>query len=77
MNIKAEKILIIEQFQQINDIELIRAFKQLLNYGLKKEKELGIYTIPEEHKKIVRERIKNTKPEEMLNWDDVKDSFRL
>ncbi|HBX51626.1 MAG: hypothetical protein A2275_09965 [Bacteroidetes bacterium RIFOXYA12_FULL_35_11] len=77
MNIQAEKIQIIEQFREINDIELIRAVKLLLNYGLKKEKELSVYNIPEEHKQLVRDRIKNTKPENMLNWDDVKDNFRL
>lgn len=35
--------------------------------------------IPEEHKAIVRERIEKSKvnPERLLNWDQVKDSFRL
>ncbi len=34
--------------------------------------------IPEKHKSIVRERIKKSKdnPEEILSWDEVKDSFR-
>lgn len=31
--------------------------------------------IPEEHKKIVLDRIKNTKEEDFLKWDDVKDKF--
>ena len=75
MNIQAQKSLIIEQFKQIDDVDLIKAIKQLLNYAVKKQ--TADFDIPEEHKKIVRERIKNTKPEDMLNWDDVKDNFRV
>lgn len=46
-------------------------FEQL---GLKAEME---YDIPEEHKEIVRERIKrsNENPELLLDWDTVKDNF--
>jgi len=35
--------------------------------------------IPEEHKEIVRERIRKSKanPERLLNWDEVKDNFKL
>ncbi len=35
--------------------------------------------IPEEHKAIVRERIKksNQNPEGLLDWDQVQDNFRL
>ncbi len=33
--------------------------------------------IPEEHKEIVRQRIKNTSKEDLLDWDEVKDTFRL
>lgn len=45
-------------------------------------KELGFEVqeeieIPVEHKNIVRERIRTSKenPDQLLNWDDVKDSF--
>lgn len=31
--------------------------------------------IPKEHQKIVLDRIKNTKEEDFLKWDDVKDKF--
>jgi hypothetical protein len=46
-------------------------FEQL---GLETEME---YDIPEEHKEIVRERIKrsNENPELLLDWDTVKDNF--
>jgi len=35
--------------------------------------------IPEEHKEIVRERIRksNASPDRLLNWDEVKDNFKL
>ncbi len=37
------------------------------------------FDIPEEHKEIVRERVRksNENPELLLNWDDVKDKFSL
>jgi hypothetical protein len=46
-------------------------FEQL---GLEAEME---YDIPEEHKEIVRERIKrsNENPELLLDWDTIKDNF--
>lgn len=31
--------------------------------------------IPEQHKTLVRERIKNSKASELLDWDNVKDDF--
>lgn len=47
-------------------------------------KQLGIEVsgdteIPEEHKAIVRERIKKAEqnPERLLDWEQVKDDFRL
>ncbi len=45
-------------------------FKQL---GLEVSDEEVV--IPEEHKEIVLERIQNTKEEDLLNWDDIKDDF--
>ncbi len=37
------------------------------------------FDIPEEHKKIVMERMKKSKenPERLLDWDSVKDNFIL
>ncbi|MFZ9846522.1 MAG: hypothetical protein ACO3EE_00035 [Flavobacteriales bacterium] len=32
-------------------------------------------SIPEQHKKLVRNRVKSTKKENLLNWNKVKDSF--
>ncbi len=36
-----------------------------------------IMDIPEKHKILVRERIKKTKPNEMLDWDKVQNNFKL
>lgn len=53
---------------------VLELFEQL---GLEASSE--VVEIPEEHKAIVRERIRKSKenPERLLNWDQVKDSFRL
>ena len=33
------------------------------------------FPIPEEHKALVRKRIKNSKSTELLDWDKIKDDF--
>lgn len=35
------------------------------------------YTVPEWQREIVRERIKNTKPEEYLSWEEVRQQLKL
>lgn len=52
-------------------IELIRS----LGF-VKIEEEQELY-IPEAHKQLVRDRIKNSKPEDFKNWDEIKNSFKL
>ncbi len=44
--------------------------------GLEKTDELEI---PEAHKEIIRERIRKSKenPDRLLNWEEVKDTFRV
>lgn len=39
----------------------------------------SVLDIPEEHKKIVRKRIADSdkNPERLLDWNDVKDEFKL
>lgn len=51
---------------------LVKKFKYQL---VKKVDEEQLYTIPEEHKKLVRERIKNSKNSDLLDWEKVKDDF--
>jgi hypothetical protein len=42
MDINAERSLIIEELQQINDISLLRALKHMIHYGLKSEGRISI-----------------------------------
>jgi hypothetical protein len=55
-----------------------------LGFFMELIKHLGIEVseereIPEEHKAIVRDRIKKSRqnPERLLDWDQVQDSFKL
>lgn len=76
MNIQAEKTIIIEQFRQVNDVNLIHAIKYMLDYALKKEKESHV--IPETHQKLVMERFDKVrkKPERLLDWDEAKKTLK-
>ena len=72
MNVQAEKAIIIEQFRQINDINLIHAIKKMLDYALKKEQES--LEVPEAHQKLVMKRFNKVRkdPERLLDWDEAK-----
>jgi hypothetical protein len=76
MNIQAEKAIIIEQFRQVNDINLIHAIKNMLDYALKKEQEH--FDIPEAHQKLVMERFDKVRndPERLLDWDEAKKTLK-
>jgi Putative addiction module component len=77
MDIQAQKAIIIEQFKQINDIDLLNTIKSILDYAMHKEKADPDTEIPESHKEIVRKRIKkyeNT-PESYLSWEDVENKM--
>ena len=72
MNVQAEKAIIIEQFRQINDINLIHAIKKMLDYALKKEQES--LEVPEAHQKLVMKRFNKVRkaPERLLDWDEAR-----
>ena len=76
MNIQAQKVIIIEQFKQVNDENLINAIKSMLDYALKKEKD--VFDIPEVHQKLVMERFDKVRknPERLLDWDKAKNSLK-
>lgn len=76
MNIQTQKAIIIEQFKQVDDVNLINAVKNLLDYALKKEKD--VFNIPEEHKKLVLDRFDKVrkKPERLLDWDKAKKTLK-
>ncbi|HES59224.1 MAG TPA: hypothetical protein ENO18_02235 [Caldithrix sp.] len=76
MNIQAEKAIIIEQFRKVNDVNLIRAIKNMLDYALKKEQES--LEIPEAHQKMVMERFDKVRkdPDRLLDWDKAKKTLK-
>lgn len=76
MDIQAEKAIIIEQFKQVNDINLIHAIKSMLDYAQKRDAD--IYDVPDEHQKLVMERFDQIRqnPERLLDWDEVKKNLK-
>ena len=76
MNIQAQKSIIIEQFKQVDDVNLINAIKSMLDYALKKEKE--DIDIPLAHQKLVMERFEKVRanPERLLDWDEAKKTLK-
>jgi hypothetical protein len=72
MNVQAQKAVIIEQFKQVDDVNLLNAIKSMLDYALKKDEENLV--IPEAHQKLVMERFDNARkdPESLLDWDEAK-----
>jgi hypothetical protein len=77
LNVQAQKAIIIEQFKQVNDINLINAIKSMLDYALKKENE--VYNIPEDHQNLVRERYEDVRknPERLLDWDEAQKNLKI
>jgi hypothetical protein len=76
MNIESQKAIIIEQFKQVNDINLINAIKNMLDYALKKEQES--LEVPEAHQKLVMERFDKVRkdPDRLLDWDEAKKTLK-
>jgi hypothetical protein len=76
MNLQAQKAIIIEQFKQVDDVNLINAIKNILDYALKKEKES--LDIQEAHQKLVMERFNKVRknPERLLDWDEAKKTLK-
>lgn len=63
-------------FNQVVDIirQLSPAERSMLKEILKETDDIEKHPIPEEHKKIVRQRMKASEenPSRLLNWDEVK-----
>lgn len=76
MNIQAEKAIIIEQFKQINDANLVHAIKNMLDYALKKEQES--LEVPVAHQKLVMDRFDKVRkdPDRLLDWDEAKKTLK-
>jgi len=75
MNIQTEKAIIIEQFKQVNDVNLIKAIKNMLDYALKKEQKYS--TVPESDQRMVMDRFDKIRetPERLLDWDETKNTL--
>ena len=75
MDIQAHKEIIIEQFKQVNDINLINAIKSMLDYAIKRDKD--IYDIPDAHQQMVMERFAKVRknPERLLDWDEAQNTM--
>lgn len=60
-----------------NKAALLLEFLKSLNYvtSIKQVSDEQVFIIPEQHKSLVRNRIKNSKESELLDWDNVKDDF--
>ncbi len=56
---------------------LLLEFLKTLNYvsSVKQVDDNQMPDIPEEHKTLVRKRIKNSNAEELLDWNTIKDDF--
>lgn len=76
MNIQAQKAIIIEQFKQINDLNLINAIKNLLDYASKKEQES--FEVSEAHQKLVMKRFDTIRndPDRLLDWEEAKKTLK-
>ncbi len=77
MNVKAQKAMIIEQVKQVNDENLIKSIKNMLDYAIKKEQES--IDVPEAHQKLVMERFDKVRnnPERLLDWDKAKKTLKV
>ncbi|PIQ15979.1 MAG: addiction module protein [Flavobacteriales bacterium CG18_big_fil_WC_8_21_14_2_50_32_9] len=71
-DIQTEKLDLITWITQLQDISLIEKLKKL-----RVKNDTADFTVPEWQKNIVRDRIKNTKPEDYLAWEDVEKQFKF
>ena len=72
MNIKTERNNIIEQLNHVNDINILKAIKNLLDFAASKEKVFD-FIVSEEQKEMVRQRVKEyeNNPGNVLEWNDI------
>lgn len=72
MNLQLQKSSLIKKIELINDADLLKTVKSIIDYGLKnKDMEVQELIIPEWQKKIVRDRRKNTKREDYINLEII------
>lgn len=73
MNIQLQKSNLIKQIELINDVDLLKTVKSIIDYGLKNSAtiEQEDLVVPEWHKEIVLERRKNAKREDYIDWNTM------
>ena len=71
-DLQAEKLDLISWITQLQDISLIEKLKKI-----RKKSDTSDFTVPEWQKNIVRERIKNTKEQDYLSWEEVEKQFKF
>lgn len=78
MNIKAERSHIIEQLNHVNDINVIKVIRNILNFATSKEKVFD-FIVSEEQKASVKKRVKNYKdnPKNVISWDDIENKIKF
>jgi hypothetical protein len=76
MNIEAEKAMIIEKVKQVNDVDLIRAIKSMLDFAQKRDQK--VYDIPEAHQNLAMERFDESRKnsERLLDWAKIKETLK-
>ncbi len=74
MDIQLQKSIIIEQFKQVNDIDILNAIQSILKFALVKKN--NDFDIPEWHKDIVRERIENSNDDDYIDWEEAEKHFK-
>ena len=76
MDVQLQKSIVIEQFKQVTDINLINAIESMLKYALIKENDN--FDIPHAHRDLVNERYKKARknPERLLDWEEAKKTLK-
>lgn len=77
MNIQAQKAIIIEQFKQVNDINLINAIKSMLDFA--QDKQESSFEVPDAHQKLVLDRFKKIRnnPKRLIDWDEAQKTLEI
>ena len=71
---KTSDFIIIHRPTSEEKMEALKAFLKALKIKFEVPKK-DDFEIPDSHKKVVRERIKKSKTDELLDWDKVKNNF--
>ncbi len=71
-NIQTDKLSLISWITHLEDITLIKKLKEI-----QEKTDTEELPIPEWQKNIVRDRIKNSKPENLIPWEEARKQLRF